>query len=75
VIGPLRRGISTLVRAWHLTEGDQAFGGETVVALYRDALRHTITVVWSSGDRAQVAGDCHVVLAHRPYEPTADLVT
>jgi hypothetical protein len=48
-----------------LTEGDQALDGETIVVLYRDALRRTITVVWDDGRRAELDGDGWVVLAHR----------
>jgi hypothetical protein len=68
VIGPLRREVETLVRAWLLTEGDQALSGETVLALYRDARRHTVTVAWDSGQRAEVTGDCWVALARRALD-------
>jgi hypothetical protein len=53
------------VRAWHLTEGDQALDGETVVALYRDAPRHTVTVAWSSGERVDLDGSRVVLLARQ----------
>jgi hypothetical protein len=65
VIGRLRREASTLVRAWYLTEGDQAFGGETVVVLHRDALRRTIIVSWDDGRRANLDGEGWVALARR----------
>src|SRR5712691_1026492 len=57
VIGPLHREVSTLVRAWLLTEGDQALGGETILLLHRDALSRTMTVVWDNGHRAKLDGD------------------
>jgi hypothetical protein len=62
VIGPLRREASTLVRAWQLTEGDRAPGGETVLLLRRDALRRTIAVVWDDGRRAVLDGDGWIML-------------
>jgi hypothetical protein len=65
VIGPSRRETGILVRAWLLTEGDQALGGETIVALYRDALRHRVTVAWNTGERAELEGDSWVVITHR----------
>jgi hypothetical protein len=55
------------VRAWLLTEGDQALGGETILLLHRDALSRTITVVWDSGHRATLDGDGWVVLARRAF--------
>jgi len=36
--------------------------------LYRDARRQTITVVWDSGRRAGLTGDCWVVLSHRALD-------
>jgi hypothetical protein len=57
--------VSTLVRAWLLTEGDQALGGETILLLHRDALSRTITVVWDDGRRIALDGDGWVVLARR----------
>jgi hypothetical protein len=65
VIGPSRKETAILVRAWNLTEGDQALGGETVVSLHRDALRHTVTVAWTSGERAVLDGASWVVLARQ----------
>lgn len=65
MIGSSRRETAILVRAWDLTEGDQALGGETVVALYRDAPRHAVTVAWSSGERAALDGGNWVVLARQ----------
>ncbi|HVQ93925.1 MAG TPA: hypothetical protein VMU51_23005 [Mycobacteriales bacterium] len=65
MIGPLRREASTLVRAWLLTEGDQALGGETILVLHRDALRRTITVVWDTGQRVRIDGDRWILLACR----------
>jgi hypothetical protein len=64
-----------LVRAWHLTEGDQAFEGETVVVLYRDAFRHTITVVWDTGRRAQLDGASWISVMRRAFDADLGSVT
>lgn len=64
-----------LVCAWHLTEGDQTLGGETVVALYRDAPRHRITVAWTSGERAEFDGDNWVPITRRAVDIAAGVVT
>lgn len=46
-----------------------------MLALYRDALRHTVTVVWNTGGRAQLHGDRWMVLAYRPLGPDAAPIT